>query len=128
MSRSTRNLGDLDKHAFKEDENDKTVVYRRVCDEAGNALLEDILEALQNGGGTGGSGRMTCQKIPINLTADTWVCIPHSYNNDVCDWKILDSNNNEFEICWRYNPTTLKLEAMSNADINNALIVLEGEL
>ena len=130
MSNSNRNLGDLDKSAFKVDPNDPTNVSRKICDEEGNALLQDILTALQNGGGGtgGGTSGVTCQKHVLNLVANVWTEIPHSYNNDVCDFKAFDSNGCHIEIGFRYDPVTLKLEACVPVNLDNVLIVLEGEL
>ena len=45
-SGDSRNLGDLDKGAFKVDPDDKKIVYRRVCNESGDALLQQIIEEL----------------------------------------------------------------------------------
>lgn len=128
MSNSNRSLGDLDKHAFKEDEDNKGVVYRRVCDEAGNALLQQIADSLANGGGgPGGTTGVTCQRHVVNLVANNDIIIPHTFNNEVCDFKAFDSLGNEIEIGFKYNANTLELKACASVDVENVLIIVEGE-
>jgi len=132
MGGSGRSLGDLDKNAFKVNPEDPADVSRKTCDEEGNALLQQLIDAVNSngtgGGGTGGTSGVTCQKHVINLIEDQWIEVPHSFNNDVCSWRALDSNNCVIEIGFKYDPVSLKLEVCASASINNVLIVLEGEL
>ncbi len=44
MSNGTRNLGDLDRSAFKVNPEDPSDVSRKVCDTEGNALLQQIAD------------------------------------------------------------------------------------
>jgi len=124
---SCDNAKAMDQQRFRID--DDGCVEVATTDSEGNVLLQGIIDAVNNINITGGgSGGVTCQKHVLNLIANTWVEVPHTYSNDVCDWKALDTLNEEIGVSFRYDATSLKLEVCSKANINNVLIVLNGEL
>lgn len=115
-------IASADKATFTRDCNDK--VAKRVTDECALAKLEEIRQAIINNPGGGGGG-IECQELVIDLTADTWVAVPHTFTSKVCDVKTYDTLGNEIDIVSR--KSGIGLELCSTADIMNVLVIVEGE-
>lgn len=100
-------------------------VARRVSDPCALAKLQEVVDAIENLEITGGGGGIRCQELVVDLTANTWVNVPHTFTSKVCDVKTYDTNGNEIDIVSRRNGIVLDL--CSTADIMNVLVIVEGE-
>ena len=112
----------LEKQSMTKDCNDD--VAKRVFDPCTIAKLQEVIDAINNIEGGGGGG-IKCQELVLDLTANTWVNVPHTFLTKVCDVKTYDTLGNEIDIVSR--KSGIVLELCSTADIMNVLVIVEGE-
>lgn len=86
-------------------------------------LAQAIADAIGEGSGGGG---LVCDYKVVNIVGGTPLTVMTDEMDNICDFEVLDENNNKIEIGSRKTgPTTVEL--CSNVSLNNIQVYFTGD-